>query len=171
MFAICSNPACKSRYKISNEMIGKKAKCKKCSNTFTIEEFIEPQKILDLELVDDASNKENYINNSEFSPTVKNSYQYNNPEPNTSSLTQTTGNNTTINSNNDSNFKTSINKQEFQGVKHKEKSIPLAIGLNLVLPGLGYVYFGRYVTGIIALIIVLAIAEFFPLGLIVPGLV
>lgn len=31
----------------------------------------------------------------------------------------------------------------------KPKSLPLAIGLNLVLPGLGYLYMGRYIVGVI----------------------
>lgn len=30
----------------------------------------------------------------------------------------------------------------------KEKSIPLAIGLNLLLPGLGYMYMGKIIVGI-----------------------
>jgi len=36
----------------------------------------------------------------------------------------------------------------------KEKSLPLAIGLNLVLPGAGYMYMGRVILGIGALLIV-----------------
>ena len=33
----------------------------------------------------------------------------------------------------------------------REKSLPLAIGLNLVLPGAGYMYMGRIALGIGAL--------------------
>jgi len=39
----------------------------------------------------------------------------------------------------------------------KEKNIPLAIGLNLVLPGLGYMYMGKVVVGIAALLLIIAI--------------
>ena len=39
----------------------------------------------------------------------------------------------------------------------KEKSTPLAIGLNLLLPGLGYMYMGKIIVGIAALILVIAI--------------
>ena len=35
--------------------------------------------------------------------------------------------------------------------KASEKSLPLAIGLNLLLPGLGYVYMGRAILGLAAL--------------------
>lgn len=38
-----------------------------------------------------------------------------------------------------------------------EKSIPLAIGLNLVLPGIGYMYMGRVLLGICVLILILMI--------------
>ena len=41
--------------------------------------------------------------------------------------------------------------------KASKKSLPLAVGLNLVLPGLGYMYMGRAVLGILALIIIGAI--------------
>jgi hypothetical protein len=36
----------------------------------------------------------------------------------------------------------------------QEKSLPLAIGLNLVLPGLGYMYMGRVVLGIAAMFLI-----------------
>ncbi|MDP1570373.1 MAG: hypothetical protein Q8L86_10240 [Vicinamibacterales bacterium] len=36
----------------------------------------------------------------------------------------------------------------------KEKSLPLAIGLNLVLPGAGYIYMGRVILGLAALCLV-----------------
>ena len=39
----------------------------------------------------------------------------------------------------------------------KEKSIPLAIGLNFLLPGIGYMYMGKVIIGIAALLLVLAI--------------
>jgi hypothetical protein len=35
----------------------------------------------------------------------------------------------------------------------QEKSLPLAIGLNFVLPGLGYMYMGRVIVGIGALLL------------------
>jgi TM2 domain-containing membrane protein YozV len=38
-----------------------------------------------------------------------------------------------------------------------QKSLPLAIGLNLLLPGLGYMYLGRIVLGIGALLLVFVI--------------
>jgi len=34
----------------------------------------------------------------------------------------------------------------------KEKSIPLAIGLNFLLPGVGYMYMGKVVVGIAAML-------------------
>ena len=39
----------------------------------------------------------------------------------------------------------------------KEKSIPLAIGLNLLLPGLGYMYMGKIIVGIAALLLIVGI--------------
>lgn len=36
----------------------------------------------------------------------------------------------------------------------KEKSLPLAIGLNLVLPGAGYMYMGRVIIGIAAMLLI-----------------
>jgi len=39
----------------------------------------------------------------------------------------------------------------------KEKSIPLAIGLNFLFPGIGYMYMGKVIIGIAALLLVLAI--------------
>lgn len=38
-----------------------------------------------------------------------------------------------------------------------EKSLPLAIGLNLVLPGLGYIYMGKWVVGIFTTLLVMMI--------------
>lgn len=38
----------------------------------------------------------------------------------------------------------------------KEKSLPFAIGLNLFLPGAGYMYMGKYMLGILAFIIIVA---------------
>jgi len=32
--------------------------------------------------------------------------------------------------------------------KTKEKSLPLAIGLNLLLPGIGYIYMGKMLVGV-----------------------
>jgi len=38
----------------------------------------------------------------------------------------------------------------------KEKNIPLAIGLNFILPGLGYMYMGKVIVGIGALLLIVA---------------
>jgi hypothetical protein len=40
MIAVCPNKECNQRYRIQPEMIGRIAKCKKCSNRFEIEELI-----------------------------------------------------------------------------------------------------------------------------------
>ena len=39
----------------------------------------------------------------------------------------------------------------------KEKSLPLAIGLNLLLPGIGYMYMGKWVVGIFACLLIVGI--------------
>ena len=39
----------------------------------------------------------------------------------------------------------------------KEKSLPLAIGLNLLAPGLGYMYMGKWLVGIVAFFLILGI--------------
>ena len=39
----------------------------------------------------------------------------------------------------------------------KEKSLPLAIGLNLLLPGLGYMYMGKWIVGIFACLLIFMI--------------
>lgn len=39
----------------------------------------------------------------------------------------------------------------------KEKSLALAIGLNVVLPGLGYMYMGKVIVGIAAILLIIAI--------------
>ena len=39
----------------------------------------------------------------------------------------------------------------------KEKSLPLAIGLNLLLPGVGYMYMGKVVVGILAALLVVGV--------------
>jgi hypothetical protein len=39
----------------------------------------------------------------------------------------------------------------------KEKSLPLAIGLNILLPGLGYMYMGKWIVGIFACLLVIGI--------------
>jgi hypothetical protein len=39
----------------------------------------------------------------------------------------------------------------------KEKSLPLAIGLNLLLPGLGYMYMGKWIVGIFACLLIVMI--------------
>lgn len=39
----------------------------------------------------------------------------------------------------------------------KEKSLGLAIGLNLLLPGLGYMYMGKVIVGIAAILLIIGI--------------
>ena len=39
----------------------------------------------------------------------------------------------------------------------KEKNLPLAIGLNLLLPGIGYMYMGKWLVGIFALFLIIGI--------------
>ena len=39
----------------------------------------------------------------------------------------------------------------------KEKSIPLAIGLNFLLPGIGYMYMGKVIVGIAAMLLIIGI--------------
>lgn len=39
----------------------------------------------------------------------------------------------------------------------KEKSLPLAIGLNLLFPGLGYLYMGKWIVGIFASLLIIMI--------------
>ena len=39
----------------------------------------------------------------------------------------------------------------------KEKNLPLAIGLNLLLPGIGYIYMGKVFVGIVAVILIIGI--------------
>lgn len=35
-----------------------------------------------------------------------------------------------------------------------EKSLPMAIGLNVIIPGAGYIYYGRILLGILVMIVV-----------------
>ena len=39
----------------------------------------------------------------------------------------------------------------------KEKSLPLAIGLNFVLPGFGYMYMGKWIVGVFATLLIAGI--------------
>ncbi len=39
----------------------------------------------------------------------------------------------------------------------KEKSLPMAIGLNLLAPGLGHMYMGKWIVGIVAFFLVIGI--------------
>jgi hypothetical protein len=39
----------------------------------------------------------------------------------------------------------------------KEKSLPMAIGLNILLPGVGYMYMGKWIVGIFACLVVVGI--------------
>ena len=41
--------------------------------------------------------------------------------------------------------------------KTKEKQLPLAIGLNLLIPGAGYMYMGKWIVGIFALLLIFTI--------------
>jgi len=50
-----------------------------------------------------------------------------------------------------------LNKQGKEMTQIKEKKLPLGIGLNLVLPGLGYIYMGRWFLGLVAGALILAI--------------
>ena len=49
-----------------------------------------------------------------------------------------------------------------------EKSLPLAIGLNLLLPGLGYIYMGKWIVGVLACTLIIGIYLTSAGGLIVP---
>lgn len=44
----------------------------------------------------------------------------------------------------------------------KEKSLPLAIGLNILFAGAGYLYMGKWVVGILAFLLILGIAMSIP---------
>jgi hypothetical protein len=46
----------------------------------------------------------------------------------------------------------------------KEKSVPLAIGLNFLLPGLGYMYMGKVILGIAALFLIIGIYAVYALS-------
>ena len=50
----------------------------------------------------------------------------------------------------------------------EEKSLPLAIGLNLVLPGLGYMYMGKWIVGTFACLLILTMYLTTPLLFLVP---
>ncbi|MCK9466407.1 MAG: hypothetical protein M0Q29_11050 [Thiopseudomonas sp.] len=39
----------------------------------------------------------------------------------------------------------------------KQKQLPLAIGLNFLLPGTGYMYMGKWIVGIFAMLLITAI--------------
>jgi len=41
---------------------------------------------------------------------------------------------------------------------NKAKNLPLAIGLNILLPGLGYIYYGKWIVGLAGGALVIAIA-------------
>lgn len=42
MYTICTNPECRQQYKIKKEMIGSRARCKKCNTIFLVEEYKRP---------------------------------------------------------------------------------------------------------------------------------
>lgn len=50
----------------------------------------------------------------------------------------------------------------------KEKSLPLAVGLNLLLPGLGYMYMGKWIIGVFACLLIVMIYLTTALVFIVP---
>lgn len=50
----------------------------------------------------------------------------------------------------------------------KEKSLPLAIGLNFLLPGVGYIYMGKWLVGIFACLLIIGIYLSSALLLIIP---
>ncbi|MEI6667533.1 MAG: hypothetical protein WCP29_05190 [Acidobacteriota bacterium] len=50
----------------------------------------------------------------------------------------------------------------------RAKNLPVAIGLNLVLPGAGYMYMGRVILGILALLLVLGVLVSTGMALLVP---
>lgn len=51
----------------------------------------------------------------------------------------------------------------------KEKSLPLAVGLNFMLPGLGYIYMGKWIVGIFACLLIVGIYFTSPLLFLVPS--
>jgi len=52
--------------------------------------------------------------------------------------------------------------------KTKEKHLPLAIGLNLLLAGAGYMYMGKWLVGIAGMLLILAIFWNTTLDMVVP---
>lgn len=58
MKTICANLECKQMYNIKPEMIGQKARCKRCNTVFKIAEYIEPPKEVTFVLADEPESKE-----------------------------------------------------------------------------------------------------------------
>ena len=52
-------------------------------------------------------------------------------------------------------FYKSLKSDSSKTISLKEKNIPLAIGLNILLPGLGYMYMGKVIIGIAALLLII----------------
>lgn len=51
----------------------------------------------------------------------------------------------------------------------RTKSLPLAIGLNILLPGVGYLYYGKWIVGILGCALYVAMFHFSKgLGFIIP---
>ena len=50
MYTICTNGDCSQQYRIKSEMIGAMARCKKCNNIFSIEEYVRRPKVINKEL-------------------------------------------------------------------------------------------------------------------------
>jgi hypothetical protein len=62
----------------------------------------------------------------------------------------------------DTNRRDKIKGKTIQELKENRKSGAMAAGLNLVIPGAGYMYCGRWFLGIIALVFVVAMVMAFP---------
>jgi len=61
-----------------------------------------------------------------------------------------------------------LKRRSAMGKVVKEKSMALAIGLNLLLPGVGYMYMGKVVIGIAAVLLIIGIYATTALLYIVP---
>jgi len=61
-----------------------------------------------------------------------------------------------------------LKRRSVMGKVVKEKSMALAIGLNLLLPGVGYMYMGKVVIGIAAVLLIIGIYATTALLYIVP---
>ena len=48
MYTICSNPECLQKYRIKEDMVGSKGRCKLCNTIFEVKEHIVEPKTIDL---------------------------------------------------------------------------------------------------------------------------